>query len=140
MCAGRVLRALTKIEQMCPLALGIWCDYHASEKHLIDFQKIGSRHFIRLSLSIRFSWKSNESNWVLINFRVCIYLKESLEAPSRLGDEFSWHASISFFRTTRHSRNSVKNGWWDSKHSDVMQWFRNRCKMTQIMFIDMLYD
>lgn len=29
------------------------------------------------------------------------------------------HASISFFRMNRHSRNVEKNGWWEMMHSEV---------------------
>lgn len=46
----------------------------------------------------------------VLSFVTNIYLNICLEAPTRLGLEDSLHASISFLRMKRHSRNVEKNG------------------------------
>lgn len=47
-----------------------------------------------------------------------------LEAPTRFGLDDSLHASISFFRMYKHSRNVEKNGWCDRMQREVSEWFR----------------
>lgn len=46
------------------------------------------------------------------------------EAPTLFGLDDSLHAPISFFRMKSVSRNVLKNGWCDSRHNDVNEWFR----------------
>lgn len=80
----------------------------------------------------------NRSVWISFDRGECskwINLNVWRDAPRRSGDEFSWQASINFFKTTRHSRNNVKNGWCDNRHSDVKQWFLNLCKMIHISLL-----
>lgn len=59
-----------------------------------------------------------------LNKNNILYRPVCLEAPTLFGLDDSLHAPINFFRINKHSRNVVKNGWCDSRHSDVNEWLR----------------
>lgn len=60
-----------------------------------------------------------ENSWNQEAYRVL-----NRDAPTLFGLDDSLHASTNFFKMKSVSRNVLKNGWCDSRHSEVNEWFR----------------